>query len=294
MTTWICALGDYSSPVHDEPPVLKSLVREALGESVRRIDRFIELALIGVGRCISAERLPEGTGVYTGSARGDLQVTLDVVEPLFRSGQRPKPLSFVNTVSNATNFYIARQFGLAGPSNFVSHLHFAFESALDLAVVSMEAGRLHSALVGSVDVVTAPVAEHRRRLGVSEDTVVGEGSHWIWLRQGARPADALAELQVVRQFRGPGDFTEWLSRVRLPRDAAVVTAESCADPVSLDEILAQAGLLRRPTTSDAAYYGSRSGAALGDFLRASGEEYLLHLNMDPDDGRMAVMLARRL
>lgn len=293
MATWVCALGDYCNPVYDDPPALKSLVRDVLGEPVRRIDRFIELALIGAGRCIAAEPLATGTGVYTGSARGDLQVTLDVVEPLFRSGHQPKPLSFVNTVSNATNFYIARQFGVVGPSNFVSHLYFAFESVLELAIMSMEAGRIDSALVGSVDVVTAPLADHRRRLGLSQDTIVGEGSHWVWLRQGERPPNALAELQTVRQFSSYGEFEEWLSVARLPRDTAIVAAKSSAHPGALDKILARARLVHQPAVPAMGYYGSRSGAALGDFLRHSGEQYLLHLNIDPVDRRLAVMLARR-
>lgn len=287
---WICAMGDYCEPVHDEPPALKPLVREVLGQPVRRIDRFIELALIGAGRCVGGEWLPRGTGVYTSSARGDLQVTLDVVEPLFREGQVPKPLSFVNTVSNATNFYVARHFELEGPSNSVSHLRFAFESALELAVMDMETGRIDSALVGSVDVVTAPVTEHRQRLGLTEDTVVAEGSHWAWLRVGKRPAGALAQLLTVRQFGRPAEFTDWLAATPLPRDTSLLVSDSAP----LDDIESRAGLALCAPAPGPGYYGSRSGAALGEFLRRFQEEYLLHVNVEPGDDRLAVMLARRL
>lgn len=290
--TWICAAGDYCEAVVDEPPKLKPLVREVLGEPVRRIDRFIELALIGAGRCVGGRALPSGTGVYTGSARGDLQVTLDVVEPLFRSGQTPKPLSFVNTVSNATNFYIARQFGLTGCSNFVSHRELAFESALELAVVDMEAGHLASALVGSVDVATAPLAEHRMRLGLPRETTVAEASHWIWLRRGDRPGGALAELIAARRFSGTGDLAAWLDARELPANTRLVVAEGCGNAGLLADLENHAGLAPTAPSSAPGHYGSRSGAVLGDFLRRGEDAGVLHVNRGAD-GDLAIMLARR-
>ncbi len=51
---------------------------------------------------------------------------------LFRDGGTPKPLSFVNTVSNAACYYVARALKLQSRSNFVCNRHLAFESVLQL------------------------------------------------------------------------------------------------------------------------------------------------------------------
>ncbi|MDZ7788067.1 MAG: hypothetical protein U5K73_08125 [Halofilum sp. (in: g-proteobacteria)] len=54
---WIRGTGDYREPVEgDTPPRLKTLVQESLGVPVRRIGRFIQLALIGAGRCAGRAR----------------------------------------------------------------------------------------------------------------------------------------------------------------------------------------------------------------------------------------------
>src|SRR5689334_1064617 len=129
---YIYSTGDYCERVEGEPPELKTLVQQTLRTHVRRVGRFIQLALIGAGQCAKAS-IPQNTAVFLASGRGDLEVTLDVLEQLFLHAQAPKPLSFINTVSNAACYYIAQQLKLQSRSSFVCNRHFAFESALQLA-----------------------------------------------------------------------------------------------------------------------------------------------------------------
>jgi len=152
---YIHRTGNYYERVDGEPPELKALVQETLGVHVRRVGRFIQLALIGAGRC-AGQSLPQDTAVFLTSGRGDLEVTMDVLEQLFVHAQPPKPLSFINTVSNAACYYIAQQLKLQSRSGFACNRHFAFESALQLAVSDFEQGIIRSALVGTVDVVVPP------------------------------------------------------------------------------------------------------------------------------------------
>ena len=111
------------------PADLKPLVVDAVGASVRRIGRFIQLALIGCRTMREVARHSRLTlRCILGSGRGDLEVTIEVMQTLLRDGQPPKPLSFINTVSNAACYYVAQNLKVLGRSSFVCNRYFAFES----------------------------------------------------------------------------------------------------------------------------------------------------------------------
>jgi hypothetical protein len=274
-----------------QPPELKGLVKEAIGQPIRRIGRFIQLALIGAGRCVGEARLPADTGGYLASGRGDLEVTLEVMEQLFRHGQPPKPLTFINSVSNSACFYVARQFGLRGRSSFVCNRYFAFESALQLALEDLAAGRVRSALVGGVDMVVAPLADHRRRLELAPGEALAEGSHWLWLvaedEGGAAPA------LVARHCADRDALLAWIAAQALAVERCHLSAGQFLDPAELALIEAETGLWQRfDYRAGRGYYDSHSGAVLGEFERrhAAGD-CLLHINGDPD-GRFSALLSR--
>ena len=69
-----------------------------------------------------------------------MSATLEIMTQLFRDGQTPKPLNFVNTVSNAACFYLAQHLSLQARSNFVCNRYFAFESVLQLAALDLAMG----------------------------------------------------------------------------------------------------------------------------------------------------------
>lgn len=288
MTVILRATGDYYGGAGEQPPELKALVAEAIGEPVRRIGRFIQLALIGAGRCVGERTLPADTGVYLASGRGDLEVTLEVMEQLFRHGQPPKPLTFINSVSNSACFYVARQFGLGGRSSFTCSRYFAFEGALQLALDDLAAGRVGSALVGSVDMAVAPLADHRRRLQLGPDAALAEGSHWLWLTAGESGAPALA---VQHCFDRAG-LLDWIAAQALDPGRCRLGGGQFIGAAELDAIAAATGLARRfEYRAGRGYYDSHSGAAPGEFLRRHPGEQLLHINGDPD-GRYSALLCR--
>lgn len=288
------AAGDYYEPVSDTPPDLRELVKKATGKPVRRVGRFIQMGLIGAARCVGDAKLPPDTAVYLTSRRGDLEVTIEVMEELFRDGHAPKPLSFINTVSNAACYYVARHFDLHGRSCFVGGAHFAFETALDLALLEMRAGIVHSALVGSIDIATAPVDVHRQRLRLAPGAPIGEASHWLWLEAGSAP-QAIGTISGVEFFNGLGDLAAWAAGQGLN---AAATAFSQGQFLSdADAAVIQRELGFRQAFNYRAgrgYYDCQSGALVGAFLQGGGDgaSAVLHVNADPD-GRLAVMLAGR-
>ena len=53
---YIRGLGGYCEPVGGAAPELGPLVKETLGAQVRRIGRFVQLALIGAARSLTGDR----------------------------------------------------------------------------------------------------------------------------------------------------------------------------------------------------------------------------------------------
>jgi hypothetical protein len=294
MSWQIYAVGEHYHVVDEPLPDLKALTQAATGKAIRRIGRFIQLALIGAARCAGQAPLPSETAVYFSSGRGDLDLTLEIMTQLFRDGQTPKPLNFVNTVSNAACFYLAQQLGLHSRSNFVCNRYFAFETALQLATLDLSAGVVDAALVGSVDVATAPLAEHRQRLQLPIDAPIGEGSHWLWLGPSDPARRRLGALTAVRHFTDRDALLGWIRQQDLHRPRCRIAAGQFIDA---DDFAIVQGAARLPSVfaarSSRAYYDSHCGGLIAEFLDvAAPGDSLVYVNADAARRYSAVVLER--
>lgn len=289
---FIRGCGDYYAAVADAPPELGALVKETLGAQVRRIGRFVQLALIGAARSFNGEASRADTSVYLTSGRGDMEMTADVMVQLYRDSMPPRPLSFINTVSNSACFYIAKQFGLRGRSSFVCNRYFSFESALELALLDMEAGWAPSALIGSVDIALAPLDVHRRRLQLAPGTPIAEGSHWLRLEAGDA-GEPGPRLVAMDRLIDADALQAWI-KAHAADGAAALAVGQFADEAETRAVAARAGVSTVfDYRADRAYYDSQSGAAISAFLaqRPIGMNILLHVNRDAE-GRFAVFAVR--
>jgi|HigsolmetaAR202D_1030399.scaffolds.fasta_scaffold00150_34 hypothetical protein len=287
---YIASCGDYFERIESDDSAvdLKALVAEAIGTPVRRIGRFIQLALIGAGRCAKQAALPEDAAVYLGSGRGDLEVTIEVMHSIVRDGRAPKPLSFINTVSNAASFYVAQSLKLTSQSTFVCNRYFAFETMLQLAKLDLEQGVVTSALVGTVDVVVPPLAAHRMRLGLDADTPVADASHWLLL-QTQPSSTPLGRLLAAGHFTDAKALRVWLSDQTIDAQWKLATGQFMPR-AEADEWQRALGLEVFDYLTGRPYYDSQSGAAIGEFLRRE-KGTLLHLNRDPSGRYQAMLVA---
>jgi hypothetical protein len=294
----IIGTGNYCEAVDGDVPDLKSLLKETLGTSVRRIDRFIQAALIGAARCVQSARsssgevltLPPETAVYLSSGRGDMEITVEVQRDLFVNAHPPKPLNFINTVSNAASFYIAQSFKLRGRNQFIANTHWAFEVALQTALLDLRMGKVQSALVGSVDVIVAPNDSHRRRLGLAADTPLAEASHWLWLDHSKLDhsrLDARAQgvVEILLNFPDRAALLDGLASIRSRYANIHLSAGqflAADDFYAIRATLPDAPAFDYRTTRG--FYQSQSGAAIAEFLkmaeRKAGAATLLHINGD--------------
>lgn len=170
----------------EELTPLKPLVAEVCSQRYRRIDRFIQLALIGSGRCLRhhqkrAVDLSSQTALYLTSGQGPTSNNIEVQESIFKHGEQAKPLKFINTLSNSAGFYVMKEAGLTGQNIFVTREITPLECALQTAIADLTERYCHSALIGMVDEATLPTADQCLRMKLPKGTTIGEGSYWFLL-----------------------------------------------------------------------------------------------------------------
>ena len=117
-----------------------TLAREAAGAPTRRTGRFVQLALIGAGRCVEHAQLPPDTATYFTSGRGDLEVTLDAARADVRAWPLAGAVRLHQHGGSSACFHVAQSFRPAGPQPVRDPPPRPLESALRLAALDMAAG----------------------------------------------------------------------------------------------------------------------------------------------------------
>lgn len=288
---YIRAHGEISHPTGESLPDLKAAIVEAIGQPLRRASRFMQLSAIAAARCLKGVGVSHDTAVYLASGRGDLEIIQDVLEQVFRDGQSPKPLHFVNTVSNAACFQIAKLLGLEGRSSFVCHPRFAFENTLRLSLADLAAGSAPAILFGTVDAVVAPTDIHRVRLGVPPDTSLGEGSHWLLLQ--TQSTDALAQIVEFKRLES-SDASRQFLQAHAAQELSLLSFGPGFDAVGRDEWSA-ATRAREFQVVHPGHYDSMAGAVIPAFIRSPSENrQLIYLNGDPRSEIYHALVVRRI
>ena len=194
---YIHAVGNHNSLPDTRPPDLKAELKDLTGKSYRRVDRFIQLAMIGAHKAVVGLKLKPETAIYLVSGQGDIPVFERVRRQRFFQKMMSKPVDFVNLASNTAGFYVASHLGLFGTNLFLAHKHFSVEMALLLAQSDLRLQKQSAILLGGVDEWLEDQELSRKLLGVDGETRLGEGSNWMLLSR--EPAGALATLWVNPQ-----------------------------------------------------------------------------------------------
>ncbi|MBB33842.1 MAG: hypothetical protein CME88_06885 [Hirschia sp.] len=291
-----CGSVDLGPTSAEQLTDLREMLKASIAKPPRRLSRFIQLAMIGAARCVGSRQLPPDTNIYLTSGSGDFDVTFEVLERVLRDRQAPKPLSFINTVSNAACFYLTKQFDLHGASTFVSRRCFALESAFSQALLDAYGAGQTSSLVGSADVLTIPLDIHAARLGVSADEPLAEGAHWFLLSRSQDDSACLGWLEDVRYYRDIDEACSVLESLKASNETPTLIAKgywmSDASFTSLQSA-SDAGVFV-PHLSPSGFYETASGLTISDFL---GREdckghRLVHAQVD-EAGRVCLLTIRR-
>jgi len=277
---YYAALGAAREAVTHED--LRPLLADVCRERFRRIDRFTQLALLGSARCVQGRELPANTGLYISSGFGSIANTINVQQQIFVEYRVPKPLNFINTLSNSAGYYVARNLGLQARNQFVGRDVAPLEAALQLAMLDLELGNVEQALVGVVDEVSLPLDEHARRLGVDADVVLAEGSHWFLLAAAANSASTIL-LDEVCLLTDAGDLKNWFVACEPVADAKIWFASATKTEAELRNACSWFDL--HPSALGA--YPSKTGGAVMQFLNGTDGSELV--TVAPDEGRFHVM-----
>jgi hypothetical protein len=218
----VTAVSHYLHAVRDGEvlPSLDQALKPLCREQFRRIDRFIQLALLGTARCVAGRTLAPDCGLYLGSGLGPMSNNISTQEQLIRDRLIPKPFNFINTLGNSAGYYVARNLGLSGQNLFISRRGASFQAVLEAALVDMEGGAVSQALVGVVEEVTLPLAGHRRRQGLAPDTLVAEGSHWLLLEKAAAAGHVLGRGHGAHQGAKPAAFHDSIAAAEVTESLA--------------------------------------------------------------------------
>lgn len=202
MTMYIHRFSYYHNTVEDELPALKEAVKVACGKHFRRVDRFIQLALIGSHQCV--DKLPPANcGLYIGSYESCKTGSASALKQIYANNEMLKPLHFINMVSNAAIFYIAQSLNMNAGGMFLSCSHAALEKSLQLAQADLDDGSYQHALVGIVDECADPIRLQKILLGYQADEAIALGESSFWLQTSAISEGAIA--QVIDNCR----YSNW-------------------------------------------------------------------------------------
>ena len=279
--------ADIQHLIIDELPGLGDAICDLHGQRIRRIDRYIELCLVGALTCVQSHKPPANTGLYLASQNSALSSVVKVMQSILDEHQAPKPFDFVNTLGNSACFYVAQLLGLSGKSIGVSRENFSFEAGLHHALLDLESDDIQTALVGCVDEALLPLSIHRSRIAYDESHAVegpvGENSSWILLDKETNGTSHF-RLDAVFDFSCQSDLIAWINA---NPDSGEALLQTCftLDPAERFAIEPMVGRLEE---YEAAFSVSGSGTNSATSIltmlakNSSGRRELLHLNKNAD------------
>ena len=267
---------------------LKDEIRRYTQENFRRVNRFILLALLGALQCVHQQPLEAATAVYLTTEDGNLGETADVLDEIYTSRSLPKPIGFINTMSNTAAFYLARNLGIRGRNITVSSQHLSFERGLELLKVDFAGGAERSALIGGVDESSLSRMNRKEQAGRGWRMV--DGSGWFYVKP--EKEGACGAFTEIMSFRDGPSCMRWIrERERSPAEVVSFGALISDDEATvLRETLrpaAEFDYLR-----DYGYSGSATACGVSLFVRLFQAKTLLHINRDQRGNYAVIELER--
>lgn len=252
---------------------------------IRRINRFILLALVGAHKCLGDETADIHSSVYLTTENGNLADTENILASIHERKELPMPFGFVNTMSNTAAFYVAQSLGIEGVNITVSSKSLSFERGLELLQLDMQTGRVAKSYICGVD-----EAEMTQNAGNSANV---EGSGWLYI--ASQKESACGRLAEVCSFPGKAAAREWCNRWRRQQNESnlVVAFGNNIPEIEQAEwkesVSIQNEYLYR---AECGYFPSVVSCGIAGFIEQYAGATLLHVNCD-ENGRYALLVVER-
>jgi len=197
---------------HRDPAVdIKQMCKKVAASYIRRTDRFIQLGILGVS---GITELPSNTALYLVSGQGDLSVFNRSCQQRYIDKTPPKPVDFINSLSNTAGFYISKYLDLDSTNLNLSHNGFVVENALRLSDAKLSLGRETQILLGGIDERPCETTSPHDYLGLNKEVMIGEGSNWLLLSKDK--SNALAQVVHVSEPMDREELTQYLNAIVEP------------------------------------------------------------------------------
>jgi len=169
--------------------------------TLRRIDRFSRLALLGSHLALADAGLPDAErprlGIIVASGYGATGITYAFLKSFITDGDIcASPTYFANSVHNSAAAHISIQLGARGPNLTVSDFHLSVPSALATARIWLEEERVQRVLFGAVDELSELIGYIRYRT------------------RGASPASPMTPLRTEMETSIPAEGAAFLLLAR--------------------------------------------------------------------------------
>lgn len=269
----IAAAFSYEHTLGEHADDLRMRLLELTGQSFRRINRYIELALYGALQC-ARNGVGADTALYLASEAPMLADCVKALRGVVAERRPPTPFEFMNISGNMAGFYIAQQLAMSGPQLAVHRSGASMDAALELLTV--QSAQHRRALLGYVEEGVWPLAEQRWRLDLPPATPLAECSHWLYL--DADCAKALVTIDEIRVWENRDALAAGL--VAAPQDCRVLLGSGCT-PGDADD-LSRLGPAIETTSPDLPFSTGRTAAAIAAFALAPGSAHLLHVTRRDD------------
>lgn len=277
----IAAAASHHTVLGDAPTDLRGPLQALSGQALRRINRYIELAVLGALQCRAASRgIAPDTALYLAAEAPMLADCIKALTSLIAQQRPPTPFEFMNISGNMAGFYIAQQLGILGPQ-LVVHRHGAgLQCALEL--LPLQGVRQRRSLIGYVEEGIWPLTDLRERLQLPAGRPLAECSHWLYL--DADCEQPLALLDEVLRLTSTDEVDACLAR----QAAATVRIGGSG----LSEMECQRWNLRRDPASVEAHSTGAAAGALVNYALGGVTGDFLHIDRG-GDGACCIIRATR-
>lgn len=142
-------------PVYDVADEL--LADKTVLAKARRADRLVRMAVLAASDAVQESGLAgslnrQRMGVIIATALGPHVTTFSFLDGILDFGDGAvSPTAFSHSVHNAAASYVATTLDIRGPTLTMTHFHFAFQQAVQLAQAWLQEKRCDAVLVGTAD-----------------------------------------------------------------------------------------------------------------------------------------------
>lgn len=199
---WMTQPIVYQEPFHRSiDPSFKDYVSPI---EARRMGKILKRALATSKEALKASGLDTIDAIITGTGYGCIENTEIFLDALSKDGEQMlSPTYFMQSTHNTISSLVAIQLKNHGYNVTYAHKGISFDSALQDAVLQMQLGKIHSALVGGHDEMTETFYNILKKGGIMGQDAEMCGEAAVSVVLGTQKQDALCKMVNFKMLHNP-------------------------------------------------------------------------------------------